>query len=198
MRRRSRWLILFAWVLCASAPKADAGPPLALHPDNPHYFLFHGKPTVLVTSGEHYGAVLNRDFDFVRYLDTLHSDGLNLTRTFSGAYREIPGNFSIASNTLAPAADAYLAPWLQQGGKFDLTRWDERYFERLRRFVSAAAERAIVVELVLFCPFYEDSMWDVNPMKMANNVNSIGQVGRNDALALRDEALTKVQDAVTA
>ena len=29
--------------------------PLALHPENPHYFLFRGKPTVLVTSGEHYG-----------------------------------------------------------------------------------------------------------------------------------------------
>jgi hypothetical protein len=45
--------------------------PLALHPDNPRYFLFRGKPTVLVTSGEHYGAVLNLDFDYVRYLDAL-------------------------------------------------------------------------------------------------------------------------------
>ena len=41
-----------------------AGPkPISLHPDNPHYFLFRGKPTVLITSGEHYGAVLNLDFD---------------------------------------------------------------------------------------------------------------------------------------
>ena len=65
--------------------------PLALHPDNPRYFLFRGKPTVLVTSGEHYGAVLNLDFDYVRYLDALAADGLNHTRMFSGAYREIPG-----------------------------------------------------------------------------------------------------------
>src|SRR5689334_13396102 len=57
--------------------------PLALHPDNPHYFLFRGKPTILVTSGEHYGAVLNVDFDFARYLDRLHADGLNHTRTFA-------------------------------------------------------------------------------------------------------------------
>ncbi len=49
-------------------------PPLALHPDNPRYFLFRGEPTVLVTSGEHYGAVLNRDFDYVRYLDALADD----------------------------------------------------------------------------------------------------------------------------
>ena len=187
-----RVLLLF---VAASAATAQ---PIRPHPENPRYFLFQGKPTVLVTSGEHYGAVLNRDFDFVRYLDTLRADGLNLTRTFSGTYREVPGNFAITSNSLAPAAGAYLAPWLQQNGKFDLTRWDERYFERLRRFVAAAAERGIVVELVLFCPFYEDSMWDVNPMKIANNINSVGQGGRNDALALKDEGLTKVQDAVAA
>ena len=52
-------------------------PTLSLHPENPHYFLFRGKPTVLITSGEHYGAVLNQDFDYVRYLDTLKSHGLD-------------------------------------------------------------------------------------------------------------------------
>lgn len=187
-----RVLLLFASTFTAAAQ------PIGPHPENPRYFLFHGKAAVLVTSGEHYGAVLNRDFDFVRYLDTLRADGLNLTRTFSGAYREVPGNFAITSNTLAPAAGAYLAPWPQHNGKFDLTRWDKRYFERLHRFLSAAAERGIVVELVLFCPFYEDSMWDVNPMNIANNVNSVGQVRRNEVLALRDERLTNVQDALTA
>src|SRR4051794_10247153 len=45
---------------------AQAAPPISLHPDNGHYFLFRGKPAVLITSGEHYGAVLNRDFDFVK------------------------------------------------------------------------------------------------------------------------------------
>ncbi|MCA9183530.1 MAG: hypothetical protein KDA51_18845 [Planctomycetales bacterium] len=40
-------------------------PPLSLHPDNPHYFLWRGQPTVLITSAEHYGAVLNLDYSFV-------------------------------------------------------------------------------------------------------------------------------------
>ncbi len=39
--------------------------PIRLHSDNPHYFLFRGRPAVLITSTEHYGAVLNPDFDFV-------------------------------------------------------------------------------------------------------------------------------------
>ena len=59
-------LILFSAVALANG----ASKPIALHPDNPHYFLWRGKPTVLVTSGEHYGAVLNPDFDYVKYLLT--------------------------------------------------------------------------------------------------------------------------------
>src|SRR5436189_5765673 len=99
---RMRLLILLIGLTVIA--QAAEGAPLALHPRNPHYFLFHGKPALLITSGEHYGAVLNLDFDYVRYLETLKADGLNLTRTFTGAYVEPMGAFNIASNTLAPAA----------------------------------------------------------------------------------------------
>src|SRR5438046_2641470 len=122
-------LALFGVALPASAAKA----PLALHPDNPHYFLFRGKPAVLITSGEHYGAVLNLDFDYRKYLDTLAKDDLNNTRTFSGAYCESPGDFNIASNTLAPLPGRFICPWARSatagyangGNKFDLNPWDE-------------------------------------------------------------------------
>jgi len=92
-------LALIALCTGASAQEARA---LALHPDNPHYFLFRGKPAVLLGSTEHYGAVLNGDFDFAPYLEELQSKGINLTRTFSGVYREVPGSFNIKDNTLAP------------------------------------------------------------------------------------------------
>ena len=73
--------------------KPTVSKPIALHPDNPHYFLFRGKPTALITSGEHYGAVLNLDFDYFRYLNELQARGFNLTRVSSGAYREVAGSF---------------------------------------------------------------------------------------------------------
>lgn len=62
--------------------------PIRLDPANPHYFLFRQKPTVLITSGEHYGAVMNTGFDYHAYLKVLQADGLNLTRVFTGSYRE--------------------------------------------------------------------------------------------------------------
>jgi hypothetical protein len=178
--------------------------PLALHPDNPHYFLFRGKPAVLLTSGEHYGAVLNRDFDYRAYLDELKACKFNLTRTFSGTYREVPGSFGIVENTLAPAAGRFLSPWARSatpgagdgGHKFDLKSWDREYFDRLKDFVGEAGKRGVVVELVLFCTVYDDKLWAVNPMNARNNVNGVGAVGRLEVYTLKDKGLTAVQEAL--
>ena len=188
-------LLVATWAVAA---------PLSLHPENPHYFLWQGKPTILITSGEHYGAVLNRAFDYERYLDTLQSYGFNLTRTFSGAYCEPVGAFNIEKNTLAPATGDLLCPWARSnesgyaggGNKFDLARWDSAYFKRLTDFLSEAAKRGIVVELVLFCPFYEDAMWDLSPMNIRNNVNGIGDMPRTEVYTLKHENLLAVQDAM--
>lgn len=183
---------------------AHAGP-IALHPDNPHYFLFREKPVVLVTSGEHYGAVLNADFDYVKYLDTLAADGLNLTRTFSGAYVEPSGAFNIAENTLAPKAGRFLSPWMRSdqpgyangGNRFDLAKWDAAYFARLKDFVAQANKRGIVVELTFFCPMYEDAQWKLSPMNAANNVNGVGAVGPKDVHTLdKNGGLLAVQEAL--
>jgi hypothetical protein len=180
-------------LLLLIAACALAAEPIRLHPVNPHYFLWRDKPTILITSGEHYGAVLNLDFDYVKYLDTLAQDGLNLTRTFTGgAYVEPQGAFNIARNTLAPAPGRYLAPWARSdqpgyrggGNKFDLAHWDDAYFSRFRDFLAQASRRNIVVEINLFCPMYEESQWILSPFHANNNVNGLGQLGRNDIYTL--------------
>ncbi len=86
---RMRPHILFPLILSVCLELLAA--PIQLHPDNPRYFQWRGKPTVIITSGEHYGAVLNLDFDYRRYLDTLAKDGLNGTRLWAGAYAETGG-----------------------------------------------------------------------------------------------------------
>ena len=178
--------------------------PIRLHPDNPHYFLWRGKPTVLITSGEHYGAVINLDFDYVRYLDQLQAHRFNLTRAFSGAYREVAGSFDITGNTLAPAPGRYLCPWSRSstpgasvgGNKFDLAKWDPAYFKRLKDFVAQAGRRGVVVELVLFCTMYDENVWSASPMNARNNTKGIGAVGRHDVYAAKDKDLLAAQQAV--
>jgi hypothetical protein len=159
---------------------------------------------LLLGSGEHYGAVVNLDFDYRKYLDAVKRDGLNLVRVWSGSYREHPGSFGIPMNTLDPAPGRFLAPWARSrepgyalgGEKFDLTRWDEAYFARLRDFVAEAGRRDIVVELTFFCTFFhlvDPEAWAVSPMNARNNVNGIGDVPGSGAYDLGNAGLTRVQ-----
>ena len=151
----------------ACAQSVTAAQPLRLNSENSHYFTFRGKPFIFLSSGEHYGAVLNLDFNYTKYLDTLAADGLNGTRTWSGAYCEPASAFNIAHNTLAPKTRRYLTPWARGsqpgyangGNKFDLTQWDPAYFKRLKDFMTQASSHGVVVEVNLFCPFYEDTIW---------------------------------------
>ena len=196
---------LFALATLTACESPVMKKPIGLHPENPHYFIYKNKPTILVTSGEHYGAVLNLDFDYVTYLDALSRDSLNLTRIFSGAYLEPQGAFKIERNTLAPARGRFISPWqrsetaghIDGGNKFDLTRWNEDYFTRLKDFMSEAERRNVVVELAFFCPFYEDSLWQMSPMHANNNVNSVGPEDREDVYTLDKSAgLLEIQDAL--
>ena len=190
--------LLFFILSCVLQLNAQVKP-IALHPVNPHYFVYNGKPTILITSGEHYGAVMNPDFNYKIYLKTLQKDGLNLTRTMTGGYFEPSGAFNISKNTLAPDQQKYLCPWQRvgDGSKFDLTKWDEAYFTRLKDFVVEAKKHDVIVELSLFCPFYEEMQWKLSPFNILNNVNNLGDIPRTDVYTLdKNKGLLEVQEAM--
>ena len=174
--------------------------PIQLHPENPHYFLYKGKPLALITSAEHYGAVLNLDFDYRTYLKSLSEDGMNYTRIFTGSYFEIAGeSFGIQNNTLAPKTGSIITPWgivvdgLSGNWKYDLTAWNEAYFDRLKDFMAAAEEYGIIVEVTLFSSIYRDEHWDICPQNPANNINLTSDVTRFDAQTLNNGELLSHQ-----
>ncbi len=182
-RNSARTVALLAVLVLSvahAAAQANKRQPIVLHPANPHYFLFRDQAIALTTSGEHYGAVLNADFDYHRYLAALQADGLNYTRLFGGSYREVPAkSFGILRNDLAPLPGRYVAPWARSdapgyaggGNKFDLDRWNREYFERFHDFLSEAAKRGIVVEVTLFSSHYDENQWRMSALHPANNVN---------------------------
>ena len=86
--------------------------PLALHPDKPHYFTYKNKLILLITSAEHYGAVINQDFAYIKYLDALQQQGMNSTRVFtsSNVEREQDIKWMGFNNTLAPKPGKVIKP----------------------------------------------------------------------------------------
>jgi hypothetical protein len=171
---------LLALTVSAIAIKAESLAPIRLDARNPHYFLYKGKTVALISSGEHYGAVINADVDYTRYLATLSSLGLNYTRLFGGSYIEVPAkSFGIQRNDLAPKPGRFVAPWSRSsqpgyaggGNKFDLRDWEPRYFDRLQAFITQAEKSGIVVELTLFSSQYDETQWRISPFNASNNVN---------------------------
>ena len=172
--------------------------PIALHPQNPHYFTYQGKTTALVTSAEHYGAVLNLDFDYKKYLQALAGEGMNYTRIFTGTYYEITGDFNIEKNNLAPRRGRYIGPWPEaeaDQSKFDLSKWNEAYFVRLKDFLSEARKHGIIVEVTLFSSIYSEKTWGVSPQNPVNNVNLTDSISRKQAQTLDNHGLWKYQEA---
>ena len=206
-------LALAAQFVAASAVhQAQVAPavPIALNPDNPHYFQWRGRPTILITSAEHYGAVMNLDFDYRKYLgharrrrNELHACVQRRLRRARRGVQNRPQHAGAAAGavpcSLAAQQQSRRGPVIPDGGnKFDLSRWDDAYFARLKDFVAHAAARNVVVELTLFCPMYEEVQWSLSPMNAANNVNGAGKVGRNEVYTLdKDPALLAVQEALT-
>jgi len=177
--------------------------PLRIHPQNPYIFEFRGEPVILRAFGEHYGSVINPDFDYNRYLDVIQRDGLNLTRVVLLGFR----SHSLPTmEPLAPAAAGFMQPWARVAGhgnaldgqpKWDLSVWNESYFTRLRNFAKACSDRGIVVEMSLFNVIYDQypDYWNNSPFNPSNNVQGHGPASQFDAVRVVDANLFAAQEA---
>ena len=190
--------------------------PIRVCPANPHYFTREGKPFVLVTSDHHYGAVIDGDFDFAAYLDSLAAGGMNLTRIYPGGMFE-PTDKYVAGNPLGPRPGRHVLPWArssvvgahpalagpgQPSRKFDLDRWNPDYFVRLKAFVEHARQKGIVVEVAFFNGMYADC-WPLMPLYHGNNVQDVGgyeaeECGLFTTTSPRNEGVVRYQRAYVA
>ncbi len=200
MKKVSGSTILFVYLLTFYA--CSSGDPVARHPDNPHYFIWKGKPLVLITTDQHYGAVLNMDFDYIPFLDRLQEFGMNLTRIYPGGYVEMKDQYT-KGNPLGPAPGRYILPWKKttvEGAdpnlgkfKYDLDQWDPEYFRRLKDFVYQAGQRNIVVEIAFFNGMYDDR-WTAQPLYHTNNIQGVGTGDFKLFTTLTDNVLNSYQE----
>jgi hypothetical protein len=174
---------------------------LRIHPDNPKLFEFRGKPLVLLTATEHYGAVMNRPFQFEKYLADAAEKGMTLTRLFM-LFRELQTPVNPYS-TCKPESPDYVAPFTRTGPgraldeelKFDLDKPNPEFFDRLHRFVGLAGEYGIIVEVVLLSQTYAPQVWVMNPLNAKNNVNDVEDIPWPDYVSGRHPKLFARQAA---
>jgi uncharacterized protein DUF6298 len=156
---------------------------------NPRYFTDgrSGKPIYLVGShawwnqGDETWPVCGGygkygDFDFDAYLAQIHAWGHNFIRLWRVELTRWTECGLVKTTRLQPwrrtgpgaAADGF--------PKFDLTTFDEAYFDRLRERVVAARGRRIYVAVMLFEGFgvqLLQNAWAGHPFNFANNINGV-------------------------
>ncbi len=184
--------------------------PLRIHPRNPRYFarsvVDNTDRAVYLTGSHHWDNVMDNGerpggFDFERHLDRLEAWGHNFIRLWTHE---------------AWTHDLHPRPYLRTGPgsaldgrpRFDLTRFDPEYFERLRRRAVRAGERGFHVSVMLFNGWSihdkgEGNPWRHHPFNRHNNVNGIdGDPGERgdgeDVHTLRIPAITRLQEAYAA
>src|SRR5215468_4127379 len=204
------WLI---FVTCFLAPaKAKAAGPLSVNSSNPRFFVDSNGKAVYLT-----GVHLNNDLvdrsdkavlDFTSYLNFLQQYEHNFMRLWAWEQAAWT-NESTAKITFDPLPYQRKGPGtaLDGGRKFDLTRFNQAYFDRLRSRVVEAGQYGIYVSVMLFQGFSSQrknlgggNPWTGHPFNVSNNINGInGDPSVNDngeeVHSLAVPTITSLQEA---
>lgn len=195
-------------------PREPMGP-LAVCPQNPHYFLNVSTGKVVYLTGSHTWANLvdmgpsdpPPPFDYHKYLDWMASLNHNFMRmwTWELVSWDTKANGEGKHHTTAPHAYARTGPGpaLDKKPRFDLTKYDPAYFERLRGRVAAARDRGIYVSVMLFEGWglqFAPGAWEGHPFHPGNNINGIDGDANADGKGveiheLGNQPVTDIQEA---
>ena len=201
--------IVTCWLMAAAVPiHAWAGPTrLRVDPDNPHWLRYGDRAIALFGSGL-WTIIPDQSVDIQDHNRWYAEAGANANRAtlFAFCTTVNDGNG--------------LAPWPRSGAglardgrpRFDLDRWDERFWRRLHEYLSDCERRGIFVLLQMFDePFLEggEDRWGANPFSPENNVSHVpdlpggagGNAARGAEAAFYDpdnQVLMRYQDALIA
>jgi hypothetical protein len=204
---------MWVWLLCLVIRPAMAQPgliagPLRVSNANPRYFTdASGRAVYLAGSHNWHNFQDNGHrlpqgqdpppvFEYKSYLDFLQSHHHNFFRLWRW---EAPQWTDVQPEGVIKYCQPH--PWVRSGPglasdgkpKFDLERFDESYFERMRSRVSAARYRGIYVSIMLFEGWelqFTDA-WIYHPFNSSNNVNGIDADADGDGRGIECDTLMK-------
>jgi hypothetical protein len=171
---------------------SQATGPLHVNPANRRYFTDGTGKAVYLVGSHTWANLLDRGalnppgmaFDYNANMTWMVAHNFNFMRLWTA---ELPNagagpDFSEGSFVGLPWKWSRTGPGLASDGglKFDLTKLDQRYFDRMRARTITAGERGIYVSVMLFNGFewqFDTNSKDGDPFLGSNNVNGINCPG---------------------
>lgn len=161
--------------------------PLRVDAKNPRYFTDNSGRIIYLT-GSHTWENLQdmlipgeKPFDYPGYLRMLETNGHNFIRLWMFEQPRM-ASWTADSMSFDPLPFARTGPGFARDGKakFDLTKYNPVYFDRLRQRVTEAGRKNIYVSVMLFqgwsldrTGFGTGNPWPFLPYHSANNINGI-------------------------
>lgn len=212
LRGNCRWPLRIAIFLFASELLSSATPapgPLRVFPENPRYFS-DGKNAVYLAGFQYwdvFDAKGNPSPDGMTYEEFLKISekyGVNFIRLWR--WNEL----TVFKYSQEEAVNHHLHPWQRTGPgnafdgkpKFDLTKFEQPYFDKLRSRIKEAGKRGMYVAVMLFegWSLRNGGMGESHPYHKNNNINGINGDPNNDGRVmethtLKIPAITALQEA---
>lgn len=196
----------------------SASGPLRVSQENPRYFV-DGNGKVILLTGSHTwsnlvdngGSFPPPQFDYPAFLEFLQTNNHNFFRLWS--WEQTRWTLETTDNNywFDPLPFERTGPGNALDGqpKFDLTKLNQAYFDRMRSRVIAAGDQGIYVAIVLYNGwsvasakggFADNNPWRGHPFNVDNNINGIDGDKNNDNSGeetheLGDAQITALQEA---
>jgi hypothetical protein len=187
-------LFLFLAITMVISVTSAFADPLKASSSNPRYFASSNGNVVYLTGSHTWANFMDIDlvadeppFAWADYLDFLQSNNHNFFRLWVWENAEW-------ATLIATGVSVHPLPFNRPGPgtaldgepKFDLTSFNQAYFDRLRQRVIDAGDRGMYVSVMLFNGFsveskgLEGNPWPGHPFNKNNNINGINGDPNND------------------
>jgi hypothetical protein len=161
--------------------------PLRANLANPRYFSDGSGKAIYLTGSHTWSNLMDRGtlhpprvpFDYSAYMKWMVAQNFNFMRLWTAELPDSANTDDIDENTVAlPWKWLRTGPGVANDGglKFDLTKFDQRYFDRMRARIITANQNGIYVSVMLFNGYelqFETNPIDGDPYRDSNNINNV-------------------------
>ena len=148
------WLLGICSFVTCNTPEEKKDSGIKPYEKNPRYWQYKGKPVLLLGASDDDNLFQIKNLE--THLDSLAAVGGNYVRN-TMSDRDLGNLRAFAKNS---------------GGKYDLGKWNDAYWQQFEKFLKLAGEREIIVQIEVWDRFdHSREEWLTDPYNPKNNIN---------------------------